>query len=260
MNISERITKFHKLLSENDLLIWQYIKSNLTKCEKMSIEELAQKCHVSKTTILRFTQRLGFTGYSEFKHILKTENKEILSVSDDNNSIELIKQGYNKYIDSLKSKDLSYISKAIYGAKNIYVHARGAVQRSVADELYRAFLPINKLIYRIKTTGETGHYEQNIDKDDVVIIISFSGDTEESIDFAKKLKLKGTKIIVITATRENELQRIANFGIYIEPVIVKSNHNAEYICLAEYFILIDVLLVSYLDFLKNIEGLHNEHR
>ncbi|MDY4308061.1 hypothetical protein SNF32_15765 [Enterococcus mundtii] len=37
----------------------------------MSINELAKQCNVSRTTIMRFCQKLGFDGFSEFKYHLK---------------------------------------------------------------------------------------------------------------------------------------------------------------------------------------------
>ncbi len=256
MKLVERVTKHYNALSANDLAIWKYISNNSKLCEKSSIELLAKNCHVSKTTILRFAKRIGLSGYSELKLLLKMENIEETTVIS---SIEKIQAGYNKYINNIKKNDLSEVAKLLHHAENIYVHAKGAVQRSVADELYRTFLHINKLLYRIKTSGETDHYEQNIKMNDVVIIISFSGNSEGSIEFVKKIKLKGTKVVAITATKENALQNICDHGIYIEPIIIRDIKGTEYKCLAEYFILIDILFVTYLDYIKALEAIDDEY-
>ena len=36
--------------------------------EASTIVDLAEKCHVSKSAILRFAKKLGYSGYSEFKY------------------------------------------------------------------------------------------------------------------------------------------------------------------------------------------------
>ncbi len=255
MKLSERVAQNYKRLSENDIYIWNYISSHTHECETLPIELLASYCHVSKTTVLRFAKRIGLSGYSELKLLLKLDNGMEQATTS---QIDTIQKGYNKYIDGIKKKNLSAIIREIHFAKNVYIHARGAVQRSVADELYRSFLPLNKLFFRIKTIGETHHYVQNITKGDVVVILSYSGESEESIQFAKMLKLKGAKVIAVTATKNNTLQQLADDGIYIEPVTICEENGIEHHCLGGYFILIDILFVSYLDFLSSLEVAH-EH-
>jgi len=65
MKIDELINKYYDRLSQNDLHIWQYINSNKEECCNLSIHELAVRCNVSKTTILRFAKKLSLKGYSE---------------------------------------------------------------------------------------------------------------------------------------------------------------------------------------------------
>ena len=70
MRIEELINDHYQELSENDLIIWQYIEQHKEECRNLAINELAQRCHVSKTTILRFAQKLSLKGYSELKAYL----------------------------------------------------------------------------------------------------------------------------------------------------------------------------------------------
>ena len=73
MYLEEMINAEYSRLNENDILIWQYIQLNKRECCEIAIEDLAQKCCISRTTISRFTQKLGFTGFREFKVHLKME-------------------------------------------------------------------------------------------------------------------------------------------------------------------------------------------
>ena len=49
----------------------------------ISIHDLAKKCCVSSTTVVRFAQKLGFDGFSDLKSLIKREYsaKEITSQS-----------------------------------------------------------------------------------------------------------------------------------------------------------------------------------
>jgi len=71
--LQDRITTFQSRLTENDFLIWSYITNHKKNSLTMSINELAKQCNVSRTTIMRFCQKLGFDGFSEFKYHLKNE-------------------------------------------------------------------------------------------------------------------------------------------------------------------------------------------
>ena len=42
----------------------------------MKIQDLAVHTHASNATIHRFTRKLGFDGYSDFKSFLKFENEK----------------------------------------------------------------------------------------------------------------------------------------------------------------------------------------
>ena len=44
--------------------------------KNMTIEELARKCNVSRTTVLRFTKKLSLKGFGEFKVHLRMENDD----------------------------------------------------------------------------------------------------------------------------------------------------------------------------------------
>ena len=54
MKLEELINKNYRQLNENDLYIWNYINHHKKECEHLSIDELALRCNVSRSTILRF--------------------------------------------------------------------------------------------------------------------------------------------------------------------------------------------------------------
>ncbi|MBR5583693.1 MAG: MurR/RpiR family transcriptional regulator, partial [Lachnospiraceae bacterium] len=56
MKIEELVNSHYDMLNENDIHIWEYILSHRKECENLTIEELASRCYVSRTTVMRFAQ------------------------------------------------------------------------------------------------------------------------------------------------------------------------------------------------------------
>lgn len=71
MRLEQLVNSNYSKLNDNDIYILRYILNNKEKCSTISINELAKLCNVSRTTVLRMVQKLGFDGYSEFKVYLK---------------------------------------------------------------------------------------------------------------------------------------------------------------------------------------------
>lgn len=71
-----------KILNELDREIAKYILANLDKVAYMRVRELADATHVSPATIVRFTQKMGYTSFPELRMTAKQEvskQKKILS-------------------------------------------------------------------------------------------------------------------------------------------------------------------------------------
>ncbi len=73
MQLVAIINKHYEQLNENDLYMLRYILEHKLECQDMSIIQLSKKINMSTSSILRMTQKLGFSGYSEFKFALKNE-------------------------------------------------------------------------------------------------------------------------------------------------------------------------------------------
>ena len=75
MFLDEHINRNFDKLNDNDL-ISLFINTHIDECKNMKIQDLAQFTHASDATIHRFTRKLGFDGYSDFKSYLKFESNK----------------------------------------------------------------------------------------------------------------------------------------------------------------------------------------
>jgi len=70
VNLEELINKNYEYLSDTDFTIAKYVLANKDKIGNMGINQLAKNSLASKSSVLRFAQKLGFGGYSEFKNFV----------------------------------------------------------------------------------------------------------------------------------------------------------------------------------------------
>lgn len=60
-----------KELNELELIVYTFIVENMDRVGGMTIRDLSESCHVSTSTILRCLNKLGYSGFTEFKYALK---------------------------------------------------------------------------------------------------------------------------------------------------------------------------------------------
>ncbi|MCY8507811.1 MurR/RpiR family transcriptional regulator, partial [Bacillus atrophaeus] len=75
MSLEELINQHYNKLNDNDFYILKYILNHKHTCYLLGINDLAKECSVSRSSILRLSQKLGFSGYSEFRVYLKWEDQ-----------------------------------------------------------------------------------------------------------------------------------------------------------------------------------------
>ena len=144
MRLEELLNQYSDRLSENDLYIWDYVEKHKKQCENMTIEELARKCNVSRTTVLRFTKKLSLKGFGEFKVHLKMENDD---KKQDTSKAVKVCLAYEEMMQDMVQQDFREISKLVYQAKRIFVYGTGMVQKIVAKEFKRLFYFTDKRFY-----------------------------------------------------------------------------------------------------------------
>lgn len=249
MHLEDMINANYTHLNENDHEIWKFIKENRELCEHLSIDDLALRCHVSRSTILRFAKRIGLNGYSELKVHLRIDNA---NTNENHIGLEYVYNIYKDYMDEIKEKDFTNVLELIANAKNAYVYGTGSIQNNVAMEIKRTFLYVDKLFFNITSANESYIYSEVIDHNDVIIMISYSGENASMLEFAKKLKTKSVPIISITANKDNSLAHLASESLYVEIPNLINPMGPRYEGLVSYFILVDFIIVKYMDYMERM--------
>lgn len=248
MRLEELLNQYSDRLSENDLYIWNYVESHKKQCENMTIEELARKCNVSRTTVLRFTKKLSLKGFGEFKVHLKMENDDR---KQDTSKAVKVCLAYEEMMQDIVQQDFRDIIESIYEARRIFVIGTGMVQRIVAKEFRRLFYFANKNFYDFNGITEYETVAEYVNTDDLILIISVSGEDDTTVDFAKKARIRGVPIISITKQKKNPLAEISKYNLYISTTTVEQNmYKGRYESMTSYFILAEMLFLRYLEYVE----------
>lgn len=257
MELEERINRCRAELSENDMIVWEYIQRNRHICERLSINELGDRCHVSRTTVLRFSQKIGFAGYGELKLRLKLENerrKQDAGVSN----MERVRAAYNRVIDEMMAMDCDSLFQRMDQADNVYIFGSGMVQSAVSKELHRIFLAADKLFYPINGGTEVNTLLANVTPRDLVILLSVSGESEHVLRLAQALRVRRIPTLSITKLRENTLAQLCDFKLYISTAMLHPAFPAgSYESTAGFFILTEMLFLKYLSYRERM-GIQDE--
>ncbi|PTI17569.1 MurR/RpiR family transcriptional regulator, partial [Staphylococcus xylosus] len=206
MFLDERVnTNFNKL-NENDLYIAHFINTHILQCKTMKIQELAEHTHASNATIHRFTRKLGFDGYSDFKSYLKFETEQAHQLPSD--SIEGFKQEIENTFTYLERIDYDLITDKIYQAETIYLYGTGLAQMNVAQEAQRILLTIHKSIIVLHDVHEFKMVLNKTTPKDIFFIISLSGESEQLTDISNLLQLRQKYFFSVTTLKDNTLSLI----------------------------------------------------
>ncbi|WP_312092927.1 MurR/RpiR family transcriptional regulator [Niallia sp.] len=243
--LKDLMNKYYDVLSENDLYVINYVLNHIEECKKMSILELSDACNISKSSILRMTQKLGFSGYSEFKYFLKNEPKQLETNLDyftmQIKEIEMTRKLY-------KNIHTEVIYEQISKADTIYGFASGWGQRNALDEMSRQFISNDKKIYIIPAETEFDFLLSKMKQTDLVIVISLSGDAKNIVGQLRQLSMKSIPTLSITSFNNNHLATLSTYNIYYESFELGQHFDIEHRSLLGLFTVIDSIYRGYLDY------------
>lgn len=222
MNLSGIVQQHQKDLGELDKEILSYILKNQAEIENMSIIDLADSVHTSKSTILRLTKKIGFSGFSEFKYFLKQSAASKSYVGPDVDIIESQMSDITRTIEYAKSLDLKKMLQAIYDAETIYCYGTGYSQRKVIEEFSKLMICVEKRVIVLPNKTEFDMSMPMIKSKDLVIFVSLSGETENVRENMITLTMRDVPTIAITSFGDNYFSRTADYSLfyYITSVIV----------------------------------------
>ena len=204
----------------------EYIIKNKDEVVGLSAQELSSKADISPAAVVRFSKTLGYKGFTALKVDLAKDRDErddetIVIINEDDSLKDIIRKvkvsnisSIDETIGLMNVDTMKNIIEAMINAKRIYLFGIGA-SGLVALDLQQKLLRINKsTLYQIDPHTQIAS-AVHIEKEDVAIGISYSGETKEVNVPLKIAKEKGAKTIAITRYNKNSLSKISDYAIYL---------------------------------------------
>jgi len=237
MKIDELVNQNYDKLAENDHQIFKYISKNKCEVNELTCEQLAKKCHVSRTTLLRFCHKLDLKSFAELKYLLKSHE-----YTDDQNvniNIEETCRIYHKIIDEMKQYKYYDICSLIYNAETIYIYGTGNAQKAEAEAFKHMFLSMRKCVIDLFDLGEVQFMQSKFASKDLFIIISLSGETLAGIDILKLIENANINTLSITRFDNNTIARMCKYNLYVETKMLQGYKNLDYEMTAAFYVLLE---------------------
>ena len=183
-----------------------------------SITDLASKCDSSEATIVRFSKRLGCSGYQELKLILAQEHEKKVIIptitgADDCFSIfeKVCNDAYmslERTKKTLSADGMTRAAKAISEARRVVLIGLGT-SAQVAEDASNKFLRAGCNSSAYADTHMQAIAVSQLRPGDTVIGISQSGASKDIVESMKVAKSRGARTIAITSREKSPIARLS---------------------------------------------------
>lgn len=252
MTIEQLINQNNNILTDGDMEILSYCLINKKSVVRKSIKELADEVHVSKSTIVRLTQKLGFSGFAEFKFYLKNEQKDTQQSAD--NNMSLLEKDIQNTLSLIQQTNMLPLCRKIDEVKRVFIYGTDWGEKKAADDLVRNFMSCGVFMIHIPSVTELHWNIDRFTSEDLIIFISFSGENKAIEKNITKLQLRKIPICSITPLHQNFLSSHADYHLYYQftQLSLERDNQQEYNLFITLNILTDALFRTYLDYKNSL--------
>ena len=263
-NLFATIRSKYNTLSKVQKNIADYILNNKLEVVRITISELAKKCNVSEPTVIRFINKLNYSSYQTFRIDMAGElSKETHNASSKDIKID---DGYQNIeatdsIDTVKQKvmssaicaisdleniintdDLNKAVNLIFEANSILFYGSGG-SSVIAMDAYHKFMRIGKKVSFDLNSHFSLIKTYHLGSNDVIVLISHTGESREVLECAENAKKKGCKIIGITSYLNSALAKTSDVALFSSTYDLKYYTDALVSRLIQ-LVILDMIFIS----------------
>lgn len=227
MNCLVKIKQLYGEFTNSEKKIADIIAQEPEQSIGLTTYELAQYSNTSPASVVRFAKKIGFDSYGDMKielarNIEAASRPEISTLLKSEDSLEVVSKKivnnigltFEETLDLMDFKNILKAVDALKRAGNIYLFGVGA-SGIVAQDFQQKLVRINKrcvyhMDYHLGLAGAS-----HIKPEDVVVAISYQGQTKEVNEAVRQAKANGATCIAITKISTNPLHGLADILIVL---------------------------------------------
>ena len=208
-------------MGHSEKLMADWLMKNFSDMMNMSISELANNCGCGEATIVRFSRRLGLSGYQELKLKIAQESANtaaggVMGIEQDDTCYEIFKKRISDIhiaLENTKSvlnpEEFEKAANALRTASRIVIFGLGN-SASVAVDAQHKFLRAGLDAVAYCDNHMQAIAASHLHKGDVAIGISHSGASIDVVEALKTAKEAGALTICLTNFGNSPIQRYSD--------------------------------------------------
>ncbi|MFA4134196.1 MULTISPECIES: MurR/RpiR family transcriptional regulator [Brevibacillus] len=217
-------------LKPSERKVADYILAHPEDVVKLSVQKLAEYSGVSEATIIRLARSLNMKGYQELKlrvagdltkQTAMGSYQEIMMEGSVESIMQAVSwnniQSIQDTLSVLSNEEVKKAVDVLAVARKIDVYGVGA-SAVIADDIRQKFSRINLWCEAYSDFHAQLTSAVTLTEKDVVIGISYSGQTEDIIQSLTEAKQQGATIITLTKFGPSPVAELANIRLFTSSV------------------------------------------
>lgn len=225
--IKEKIQNNFDALPKNQKKIAEFILEDFDKVSFLNLENISEATGTSVASVVRFSQRVGFSGYSELREAIASSLQHHLSSIQtfpffDKKDIEedILLSVANLDVENINDTLAKIDKELFYRSVDMIVNSK----RVFTAGLGISYLLAEILAYQLgQVAVEASAFKNNyctfyeqasfLDKDDILITFSFPPYSRDTIELAKIASEKNVKVISITNKETSPITTFSSLNL-----------------------------------------------
>lgn len=227
MPIFAKIQDQKDAFSKSELKIAQFILDQPQEVLEMTAQQLATAADSSSASVIRLCKRLKVYGFPQLKIELSADlsggelSRKIQPEVRQNEEIHSIKErlllnaqsSLAETVDELEESQINQLTQFVAQTRRLLVFGIGT-SNLVAQNIAQKWGSVGTLVIAFNHVNELLPVLANADKQDLLWIISNSGETPEAIHVAEIAKEQGVPIVTMTKKGSNTVSELGDVDIH----------------------------------------------
>lgn len=225
------INNNYNSMSKGQKLLAKYTLDNYPKVAFMTASKLGETVGVSESTVVRFANALGYTGYPKFQdalqELIKTklttvERVEMSNTEYPSDSIILEKvlkddiDNIKETMETLSQVDYQEAVNLIMSARKVYIMGlRSSIYVAKYLGYYLNYILDDVRIIRMDM-GEPIEQMIKLSEEDLLISISFPRYSKKTLQVVKFAKERGAKVLAVTDSYNAPISKISDVVVTVK--------------------------------------------
>lgn len=224
-NVLANIRSLYPAMTPSGRNVADYVLAHGNEVIHMPITELAYRCSVSETSIMRFCRVAGMNGYQDFRLMLSsalaseecTMPEEAKNRDEDSRHIHKIYSRFHTIIqgtmEMLKPEKLKTIAKYFHEASQVYLFGSRDAMHVTANACQMLMRSLRK--GRSVADGYSQSLlAETVSRGDLVFLLSVRADDQELYRLAERARHGQAKLVSISCCGPTPLDSLCSVSLY----------------------------------------------